>query len=96
MGCYIDLLPGSSQQWAQPAIAEAVCKRVCTLLRAVPLGCSRADLVIRRAFINADRMDLGITAYLTSCGPSSTEAERTLAAALTALTDALGSHSTLE
>jgi len=96
MGCYIDLLPGSSQQWAQPAIAEAVCKRVCTLLRAVPLGCSRADLVIRRAFITADRMDLGITAYLSSCGPSSAEAEWTLAAALTALTDALGSHSTLE
>jgi hypothetical protein len=23
MGCYIDLLPGSDQQWAQPAIAEA-------------------------------------------------------------------------
>jgi hypothetical protein len=96
MGCYIDLLPGSDQQWAQPAIAEAACKRVCRLLRAVPLGCSRADLVIRRAFITADRMDLGITAYLTSCGSSSAEAERTLAAALTALTDALESHSTVE
>ena len=96
MGCYIDLLPRDGQQWAQPTIAEAVCKRVCSLLRAVPLGCSRADLVIRRAFITADRMDLGITAYLSSCGPSSAEAEWTLAAALTALTDALGSHSTLE
>ena len=96
MGCYIDLLPREDQGWAQPAIAEAVCKRVCSLLRAVPLGCSRADLVIRRAFITADRMDLGITAYLTSCGPSTAEAERKLAAALTALTDALRSHSTLE
>jgi hypothetical protein len=96
MGCYIDLLPRDGQQWAQPTIAEAVCKRVCSLLRAVPLGCSRADLVIRRAFITADRMDLGITAYLSSCGPSSAEAEWTLAAALTALTDALESHSTIE
>jgi hypothetical protein len=89
MGCYIDLLPTNSQEWAQPAIAEAACKRVCRLLHAVPLGCCRADLVIRRAFITADRMDMGITAYLTSCGPSSAEAERTLAAALTALTDVL-------
>jgi hypothetical protein len=89
MGCYIDLLPRDGQQWAQPAIAEAACKRVCGLLRAVPLRCRRVDLVIRRAFIVADRMDFGITAYLTSCGPSSAEAERTLAAALTALTDAL-------
>ena len=29
------------------------CKRVCSLLRAVPLRCCRADLVIRRAFITA-------------------------------------------
>ena len=96
MGCYLDLLPREDQGWAQPVMAEAVCKRVCGLLRVVPLGCSRADLVIRRAFITADRMDLGITAYLTSCGPSSRDAERTLAAALTALTDALESHSTVE
>jgi hypothetical protein len=96
MGCYIDLLPRDDQGWAQPAMAEAVCKRVCGLLRTVPLGCCRADLVIRHAFITADRMDLGITAYLTSCGPSSAQAGRTLAAALTALTDAFGSHSTVE
>jgi hypothetical protein len=96
MGCYIDLLPRDGQQWAQPAIAAAVCKRVCSLLHAVPLGYSRIDLIIRRAFITADRMDLGITAYLTSCGSSSAEAERTLAAALMALTDALESHSTVE
>jgi hypothetical protein len=96
MGCYIDLLPRDGQGWAQQAIAEAVCKRVCSLLRAIPLGCCRADLVIRRAFISADRMDLGITAYLTSSGPSSAEAEGTLAAALMALADALVSHSTVE
>ena len=96
VGCYIDLLPRDSARWAQPAIAEAVCKRVCSLLRAVLLRCCRTDLVIRRAFITTYGMDLGITAYITSCGPSSTEAERTLAAALTALIDALESHSTLE
>ena len=52
MGCYIDLLPRSDRQWAQPAMAAAACKRVCGLLRAVPLRCCRVDLVIRRAFIN--------------------------------------------
>ncbi|MGO9775830.1 MAG: hypothetical protein ACLQGT_05585 [Terracidiphilus sp.] len=96
MGCYIDMLPSESAEWAQPTIAEAVCKRVCRLLRAVPLGCCRADMVIRRTIITADRMDLGITAYVTSCGTSFADAERTLAAALAALTDALRSHSTVE
>jgi hypothetical protein len=35
-------------------------------------------------------MDLGITAYLTSCGESSAAAAKTLEAALAAFTDALG------
>ena len=88
MGCYIDLLPRSNQQWALPAIAEKACKRICGLLHSVPLGCCRVDLVIRRAFITPDGMDLGITAYLTSCGESPEAAAKTLEAALAAFTDA--------
>ena len=84
MGCYIDLLPRNRRQWALPELAAAECKRMCGLLRAVPLVCCRVDLVIRRAFITAERMELGITAYLTSCGASSTEAVRTLEAVLAA------------
>jgi hypothetical protein len=96
MGCYIDLLPGNGQQWPLPAMAAAACKQAVALLRAVPLRCCRADLVIRRAFITPDRMDLGITAYLTSCGESSAAATRTFQAALTAFTDILRGHPTLE
>jgi len=90
MGCFIDLLPKSDQQWPFPAMIEEACKYICTLLNAVPLRCCRADLVIRRAFITPDVMDLGITAYLTSCGESPAAAAKTLETALAAFTDALG------
>jgi hypothetical protein len=89
MGCYIDLLPASDWQWINPEAVEKSCKRWCGLLRAVPLRFCRVDLVVRRAALRGERMDLGITAYLTACGSSSTEAARNLAAALTSLTDAL-------
>ena len=96
MGCYIDLLPKNDQQWPFPAMAATDCKRVCSLLRAIPLRCCRADLVIRRAFITPDLMELGITVYVTSCGESLAEAARTFQAALAAFTDVLCGHSTLE
>jgi hypothetical protein len=68
-----------------PALAEALAR-----LNAVPLRCCRADLVIRRAFIPPDLMELGVTAYLTSCGESPAAAAKTLEAALATFTDALG------
>ena len=89
MGCFIDLLPKSDQQWTLPEMAEKACKRVCGLLHAVPLSCCRADLMIRRAFISPELMGLGVTAYLTACGESPAAAEKTLEAALAAFTDAL-------
>jgi hypothetical protein len=46
--------------------------------------------------INPERMDLGITAYLTSCGLSSAEALQTLQAALAAFADAFCPPSTLQ
>lgn len=100
MGCYIDLLPkpvpGLNQQWDIPANAAADCKRICVLLRAVKLRCCRVDLVVRRAFVTIDKMGLGITAYITACGPSSAEATAALNAALAAFAAALSGHSTLE
>jgi hypothetical protein len=96
MGCYIDLLPRGDRQWVLPVMAAAACKHLCSLLREVPLRCCRVDLVVRRAFITPERMDLGVTAYLTSCGPSSVEAAQTLQAALTALADSFCPHSTLQ
>jgi hypothetical protein len=96
MGCYIDLLPKTDQQWAAPDLAAAACKHVCDMLRAVPLRCCRADLVIRRAFITPELMSLGISAYMTACGESESESAVALQAALAAFTGALCGHSTLE
>jgi hypothetical protein len=101
MGCYIDLLPRGDRQWEMPAAAAAACKRLCGLLRAVPLRCCRVDFVIRSAFIAPDLtgptpLDLGITAYLTACGPSAAEAAQTLAAALEVFAGVLHGQSTLE
>jgi hypothetical protein len=95
MGCYIDLLPRAGREWLQPETAAAECKELCRLLRTVPLRCCRADLIVRRAFITPNASDqepinLGVTAYVTSCGESETAAEQTLQAALAALADALG------
>jgi len=83
-------------QWRFPALAEATCKQVCAVMGAVPLRSCRLDLMIRRAFIAPDRMDLGITAYVTSCGASPEAASCTLAAALAAIADALSALSTVE
>jgi hypothetical protein len=96
MGCYIDLLPKSDQQWPFPAMVASACKSLCGRLHAVPLRCCRVDLVIRRALIAPDIMDTGITAYLTACGPSEAEASRALQDALGAFADALCGHSTLQ
>ena len=95
-GCYIDLLPKTDQRWTHPRDAAAVCKNWCALLQAVPLRCSRVDLIIRRALIAPDRTEIGITAYLTACGSTSVAAWQTLEAALAAFVDALGAHSTLQ
>ena len=93
MGCYIDVLTRDGHQWRMPEMAADACKQVCALLRAVPLGCCRADLVIRSALVvqepaSQEVEGLGVTAYLTSCGESSAGALQTLQAALAVLADA--------
>jgi len=95
MGCYIDLLPKSDQQWL-PARAAAECKYICLQLHAAPLRCCRIDLVIRRAQIAPETEDLGITAYLTACGTTAEAAKQVLEAALGAFADAFQANSTLQ
>jgi hypothetical protein len=96
MGCYIDLLPKGDGQWGLPDETAAACKRVCSVLHAIPLRCCRVDLVIRRAFLAPDVVGLGITAYLTSCGRSPAEAAETLHNALAAFAGVLAGDSTLQ
>ena len=96
VGCYIDLLPKSDQQWPFPGMIEAACKRLCANLRAVPLRCCRVDLVIRRAQIALDLMDTGITAYITACGTTAGNAQAALEAAMAAFADRLCARSTVQ
>ena len=96
MGCYVDLLPKSDQQWPFPGMVEAACKHLCAKLRVVPLRCSRVDLIVRRAQIAPDLMDTGITAYVTACGATVAGAKAVLEAALATFTNVLCPHSTLE
>jgi len=96
IACYIDLLPRSDKQWPDPAMAAAACKHVCSLLHAFPLRCCRVDLITREALIVAGRVDLGITAYLTACGPSPAGATKALQAALSVFARVLSTQSTVE
>lgn len=89
LACYIDLLPRSDQQWPIPPCIAAACKAACERLRTVPLGCCRVDLVARQASIAPGIDDLGITAYITACGPEDAAARHRLAAAATAFADTL-------
>jgi hypothetical protein len=85
---YIDLLPRSAEQWTSHTAAASWCKELCLLLRRVPVSCSRVDLVVRRAVI-APAMDIGVTAYLTACGPSGDKATQVLRIVLERFVDAL-------
>jgi hypothetical protein len=101
VACYIDIVPRADHAWPLPQPAEAVCMLLCGLLGSVPLRCCRADLVVRRALMALNRvdwgpMDLGMTAYITACGPTPAQATRTLEEALIAFADALCPSSTLQ
>ena len=96
IGCYIDLLPRNNAEWADIDRVVAACKKACATLRAASLRCCRIDLVIRRAIIAADEDELGVTAYLASCGTSIMNATHTLETALEMLTYAIRSHTTVK
>jgi len=89
IACYIDLLPRTPEQWPSPSQAVAACQALCSRLRNLRLPGSRADLIVRRAFVVPGHPDLGITAYLTACGSTQAQARATLAAALGLLVDAV-------
>ncbi|MGO9336967.1 MAG: hypothetical protein ACLPY1_05605 [Terracidiphilus sp.] len=95
-GCYIDVLPKGHRQWTFPDTIASSCKNLCSSLHNVPLRCCRVDLIVRRALIEPDLMDTGITAYFTACGTAPTEAARTLEAALVAVAHALCAQSRLQ
>jgi hypothetical protein len=82
IACYVDLLTRSDQQWNIPFKAERSCKELCAQLRNIPLRCCRIDLVVRRAYIEPDLNDLGVTAYFTACGSTENGAKIRLAACL--------------
>ena len=85
LACYIDLVPRGDRLWPSLDYAIAQCKAICGRLHNIALRCCRADLVIRQAHIAPGRQDLGITAYLTACGPTLDSARATLESTLGAL-----------
>ncbi len=86
--CYLDLLPRDEARWASADHAVAELRAVCSRLKEVCMRCCRVDLVVRRARIVPDRLDVGVTAYVVGCGPAPDAARRRLAAALDALLNA--------
>lgn len=88
IACYIDLLC-RDEQWLSPAEATEWCRTVCSRIRAVPLRCARVDLIVREAVVSAERTSLGVTAYLTACGPTDADAARVLGAAMAVLADSV-------
>jgi len=96
MAFYIDLLPNADRQWSGPSLAEAECKHLCAILGAVPLRCCRVDFIVRSAVIAPGVMDLGVTTYITACGPNAKEAKDVLETALSAFANALCPLSTVQ
>ncbi len=93
--CYIDLLPRGPRRWDAPDApdesdaASRDCVALCAQLGKVSLRCCRADLIIRRAILRNGTDTLGVTAYLTACGPADAAAGETLAQALSIFTDSV-------
>lgn len=94
--CFIDLLPAIESAWLTPELASSTCMRICRELSPVELRRCRLDLVIRRASIVPERMELGVTSYLTACGRTAEEAKAMLAQALESFVRAVNLHSTLQ
>lgn len=89
IACYVDLLMRSDQQRDLPFKVELTCRELCARLRDIPLRRCRVDLVVRRAHIEPDLNDLGVTVYLTACGQTESEATSRLAECLWAFSEAM-------
>lgn len=94
--CYIDLLAKENRNWSGQDRAEAVCKHFCSVLNLVPMRSCRVDFIVRRAMIIPDELNLGVSAYITACGATARDAQRTLESALALFADALCRDSTLQ
>lgn len=89
IACYIDLLPRTEQQWRSPEAAVDACQSFCFHLHQASLRCCRADFIVRGAWIGSQQQRVGITTYLTACGPSLDRASTVATMALRALVDAV-------
>lgn len=96
IACYIDLLPRIPGQWTEPETAISWCTDICKRLKATSSRNCRADLVIRRAAITETSASIGITAYLTACGPTPEVAKGTLQNALANFGDTVCGTSTVK
>jgi len=65
------------------------CKTLCQRLHGVPLRSCRVDLIVRRALLRAEVVDFAVTAYITACGPSESDAKRMLESAFLAFAETL-------
>ena len=95
-GFYTDLLPATSLQWVSPATAISWCRSACDLLRQIPVSGCRADMIVRQALVTHTSLEIGVTAYLTSCGPTFQDANQVLQAGLNYFVDALCGPSKIE
>lgn len=89
IACYIDLLMRSNLHSGVPFEAERACKELCNRLREITLRRCRVDLVVRRALIEPDVDKLGITAYLTACGLSESDAKARLGECLSLFSESI-------
>ena len=96
MSCYIDLMARNAYAWSLPEEAEAACRALCALLHQALLRSCRVDLVVRRAWLGDDQNHLGITAYITACGPAAETAKDVLERALAAFAAAICTGQTLQ
>jgi hypothetical protein len=91
LAAYVDCLHRDPQLWFDPSSTIAWCKKFCAVLRAVPLRCCRADLVMRHAITAPDIDSIGITAYFAACGSTDHAARMQLGAVLALFADSVAS-----
>jgi hypothetical protein len=93
IACYIDLLPTENRRWSSQESAINWSKRACSQLHGRSLRSCRADIIVRRAVFTAlarpDQVGLGVTAYLTACGPTRVAAVARLSTALAVFADSI-------
>ena len=92
VACYVDLLMRGDHRWNLPLEAEQACREWCARLREKPLRRCKVDLVVRRAHIDPDLNDLGVTAYFTACGPTESDAKSRLAECLSLFSELIVLH----